>query len=70
MITLLSEALCFTIYLSLYLHRNVKFYFFCFLTLYLVLIGGGGGGGRKDILWVIFYQNIGIQQNVLLMSAF
>ena len=32
MIILLSEALCFTTYLSLYLHRIVKFFFFCFLT--------------------------------------
>ena len=31
-ITLLSEALCFTTYISLYLHRIVKFYLFCFLT--------------------------------------
>ena len=32
MITLLSEALCFTTYLSLYLHRIFKFYYFFFLT--------------------------------------
>ena len=32
MITLLLEALCFTTYLSLYLHRIFKFYFFFFLT--------------------------------------
>ena len=31
-ITLLSEALCFTTYLSLYLHRIFKVYFFIFLT--------------------------------------
>ena len=32
MITLLSEALCFTTYLSLYFHRIFMFYFFFFLT--------------------------------------
>ena len=32
MIALLSEALCFKIYLSLYLHRIFKFYFFLLLT--------------------------------------
>ena len=31
-ITLLSEALCFTTYLSLYFHSIFMFYFFFFLT--------------------------------------
>ena len=34
-ITLLSEALCFTTYLSLYLHRIFMFYFSFFLTFIL-----------------------------------
>ena len=32
MITVLSEALCFTTYLSLYFHRIFMFYFFFVLT--------------------------------------
>ena len=70
MITLLSEALCFTTYLSLYLHKIVKFYFFCFLTFIFSFIIGVFWGGGKNILWLFFYQNIKIQQNILLMSAF
>ena len=71
MITLLSEALCFTTYLSLYLHRIVKFYFSVFWHLYSVFIGVlGGGGGVKTYFGLSFYQNIQIQQKILLMSAF
>ena len=50
-ITLLSEALCFTTYLSLYLHRIFRVYFFFFLTF---ILGVNRCFGGENILLVIF----------------
>ena len=51
-ITLLSEALHFTTYLSLYLHRIFKFYFFFFLTFIFSFNKCFSG---KNIIWVISF---------------
>ena len=63
-ITLLSEALCFTTYLSLYFHRIFMFYLFFFWHLYSVLISVFWW---KNMLLVIF---LWIQQKILMTSAF
>ena len=47
--SLLSEALWFITYLSLYLHRIVRFYFFCFLTFIFSFDWCFGG---KNVLWL------------------
>ena len=62
MITLLSEGHCFTTYLSLYLHRIVKFYFFCFLT--FIFSFDWYFRGQKHTLGYLFNQNIEIQQKI------
>ena len=52
MITLFLEALSFTTYLSLYLHRIFKFYFFLLLTFIFSF-------------WLSNYQNIEIYSKIL-----
>ena len=67
MITLLSKALCFTTYLSLYLHRIVKFYFFCFLAF---IFSFDWSFGSEIYFGLSFYQNIEIQQFFADVSIF
>ena len=59
-VTLFLEALCFKTYLSLYLHRILKFYFFLFRSiwhLYLVLIRVCGGKmGTLGVKWVEYFS--------------
>ena len=51
LITHLSEALCFTTNLSLYLHRIFKFYFFVFL---IFIFSVNQCFGREKVLLVTF----------------
>ena len=71
MITLLSEALCFTTYLSLYLHRIVKFYFSCFLTFIFsfdwCFFSGRGG---KHTLGYLFIKTLKFCKNFAFVSIF
>ena len=68
MITLLSEAHCFTSYLSLYLHRIVKFYFFCFLTFIFSFDWCFGEGGHT--LGYLFIKTLKFSKKLADVSIF
>ena len=68
MITLLSEALCVTTYLSLYLHRIVKFYFLCFLT--FIFSFDWCFGRKKHALAYLFIETLKFSKKFADVSIF
>ena len=75
MIILLSKALCFTTYLSLYLHRIVKFYFFCFLAFifsfdWCYYFFFWGGVGLKHTLGYLFIKTLKLNKKIADVSIF